>query len=402
MCLGRGARSYSCAAPVVAPTATVYRAGKSSCESAAMSLSRRDLLTASALLLAGPGATLRAAARDAAPSARPMVLCWNENPYGPSPAARRAVSQAIADGCRYPTDDEIRDFTAALARHEGVSADRIVIGTGSGELLRALGLVCGADGGEIIAAAPTYGELPDYAKTRGAKLKLIPVDAALRHDLSAMRAAVSGHTRAVYLCNPNNPTGTALGAGEIGSCVGSLPPGVLTIVDEAYMDFTTLNEVRSVTELVGGRQHVVVLRTFSKIHGMAGLRCGYAIAPPDLAKTLAEACMTTPNIFAVRAAHASLGDRTFLRDTRRRILASRTRLTTELTRLKLRYAEPQGNFVFFDTGMPLKRFSDLMRERNILVGRLFEPYQSWCRITIGTEPEVTAFLAALPAVTAHA
>jgi histidinol-phosphate aminotransferase len=105
--------------------------------------------------------------------------------------------------------------------------------------------------------------------------------------------------------------------------------------------------------------------------------------------------MSTPNIFAMRAARASLGDTGFLADCRQRILASRARITAELTRLKLRYAEPQGNFVFFDTGMPLARFASLMRERNILVGRLFAPYDSWCRITIGTEPEVTAFLRAL-------
>ena len=121
---------------------------------------------------------------------------------------------------------------------------------------------------------------------------------------------------------------------------------------------------------------------------------------PDLAAALAAACMTTPNILAVRAARASLGDRAFLADCRRRILASRTRITTELARLGLKYAEPQGNFVFFDTGMPLARFTGLMRARNILVGRLFAPYDTWCRITIGTEPEVTAFLEALRAVTA--
>lgn len=365
-----------------------------------MSLSRRELLTASALLLAGPGLALRAAGRDTGGSVAPAVLCWNENPYGPGPAARAAVSRSIADGCRYPSDAEIADLTAALARHEGVTPAHIVTGTGSGELLRALGLLYGAGGGEIIAAAPTYGELPDYAKSRGAGLTLVPVDAALRHDLPAMHAAVSGRTRAVYLCNPNNPTGTALSAADIGPFISSLPSSVLTIVDEAYMDFTTASGVRSVAELVGGPQPVIVLRTFSKIHGMAGVRCGYAITTPDLAKALADACMTTPNIFAVRAARASLDDRAFLTATRRRILASRVRITTELARLKLRYAEPQGNFVFFDTGMPLKRFQDRMRERNILVGRPFPPYDTWCRISVGTEPEVAAFLTALREVTA--
>jgi histidinol-phosphate aminotransferase len=365
-----------------------------------MSFSRRDLLTASALMLAGPGMALRAAGRDTAPGKGPLVLCWNENPYGPSPAARRAVSAAVADGCRYPSDAEINELVAALATHEGTGADHIVIGTGSGELLRALGLLYAANGGELIAADPTYGELPTYAQARGAKLTLVPVDAELRHDLSAMRAAVTERTRAVYLCNPNNPTGTALTAAEISAFIASLPPSVVTIVDEAYMDFSTASGVRSVADLVDGARSVVVLRTFSKIHGMAGLRCGYGIARPELARALANACMTTPNLYAMRAARASLADRAFLADTRRRILASRTRITTELTRLKLRYGEPQGNFVFFDTGMPLKQFTTLMNGQNILVGRLFPPYENWCRITIGTEGEVTAFLAALRTVRA--
>jgi histidinol-phosphate aminotransferase len=369
-----------------------------------MILSRRDLLAASALLLAGPGAVLRAAGKT--PTARvpagatPIVLCWNENPYGPSPAAQLAVSRAISSSCRYPSDDEIKDLTDALARHEGVASDHIVIGTGSGELLRALGLLCAS--GEILAAQPTYAELTGYALRRGAQLRFVPVDAQLRHDLPAMAAAVSERTRAVYLCNPNNPTGTAVPAAEIRDFVGSLPQGVIAIVDEAYLDFATASGVSSVADLAQGARRVIILRTFSKIHGMAGVRCGYGITRPDFATELAGACMTTPNIFAVRGARASLDDQAFLAQCRGRILASRTRITSELTRLGLRYAEPQGNFVFFDTGMPLARFTELMRQRNILVGRLFPPYDTWCRITIGTEPEVTVFLDALRAVKSNA
>ena len=368
-----------------------------------MSLSRRDLLSISALLLAGPRTGLGASAREATPgTGGPLVLCWNENPYGPSPAARAAISQAIAEGCRYPSDEEIAALGAALAAREGVATNNIVIGTGSGELLRALGLLYGRDGGEIIAAHPTYDELPSYAQHWGATMKFVPVDAQLRLDLPAMHAALSPRTRAVYLCNPNNPTGTSLPAPHMREFVRSLPPTTIAIVDEAYMDFAAAGETASVAGLVPEGQRVVVLRTFSKIHGMAGLRCGYAIAPPDIAATLAAACMTTPNIFAVRAARASLADVGFLADCRRRILASRARITAELTRLKLRYAEPQGNFVFFDTGMPLARFTDLLRQRNILVGRLFPPYDRWCRITIGTEPEVSAFLDALHQVRSSA
>jgi histidinol-phosphate aminotransferase len=389
---------------VVAPTATVYLHDiKTNDGGRAMMLSRRELLGASALLLAGTGVARRdALAREASQGDGPLVLCWNENPYGPSPAARAAVSQSIASACRYPSEEEIAALVTAIAAHEGIAAEHIVTGSGSGELLCALGLLCGRDGGEIIAAQPTYDELGHYAQRSGATVKPVPVDAQLRHDLPAMHAALSPRTRAIYLCNPNNPTGTVLPAAQIRDFVRALPAPVIAIVDEAYMDFVTPGSTGSVADLVTAGQRVVVLRTFSKIHGMAGIRCGYAIAPPEIAAQLANARMSFPNLFAVRAARASLGDAEFLADCRRRILASRTRITAVLTGLKLRYAEPQGNFVFFDTGMPLARFTERMRSRNILVGRLFPPYDSWCRITIGTEPDVEAFLGALRAVTTNA
>jgi histidinol-phosphate aminotransferase len=378
-------------------------------------LSRRNLLANSALLLAGsglarPGLSLGAAgaASATAPAvapgvtgagAQPIVLCWNENPYGPSPAARAVLSHTIPFSYRYP-NEENGQLMDALAKHERMPADHIVLGTGSGELLRALGLLNGRNGGEIIAAQPTYAELTDYARQFGATLKFVPVDTALKHDLTAMRAAVSAHTRAVYLCNPNNPTGTALQAEAIEAFVNSLPDGVTTIVDEAYMDFADLQGVQTVSGLVRKGKRVVVLRTFSKIHGMAGIRIGYGLARPDIINDISAVAMTSPNIFAVRAARASLGDHGFLIDTRRRIIGSRQRITRELTGLGLAYAEPQGNFVFFNTGKPLGRFTELMQARNILVGRPFPPYDTWCRITIGTEPEVTAFLQALHAIPA--
>jgi histidinol-phosphate aminotransferase len=374
-----------------------------------MDLSRRDLLAASAFLLASPKAALSAggirgsgtaaAAQTAAPAAagtQPIVLCWNENPYGPSPAARAVINGTIASACRYP-DEEITQLVQLLASREGVSVDQIVVGSGSGELLCALGLLHGRNGGEIIAAEPTYLELTNYAQHAGAVLKFVPVDKQLNHDLAAMRAAVSQQTRAIYVCNPNNPTGTAISASSIRSFVASLPESVTTIVDEAYLDFADVNDVRTVTDLVSGRKRVVVLRTFSKIHGMAGVRCGYAIARADVASEIAAVRMSTANIFAMRAASASLGDQEFLADTRRRILASRKRITDELTRLGRNFAHPQTNFVFFDTGAPLEQFDRFMKTRNILVGRLFPPYNSWCRITIGTEPEVEAFLQGLRA-----
>jgi histidinol-phosphate aminotransferase len=372
-----------------------------------MDLSRRELLTASALLVASPKAAVSAAAaavRVGASSApapepsasNPIVLCWNENPYGPSPAARAVISSTISQACRYP-DEEIDQLIADLAKAEKMPADHIVLGSGSGELLCALGFLHGHDGGEIVAAEPTYAELSNYARQAGANLKFVPVDKSLTHDLSAMRAAITPKTHAVYICNPNNPTGTAVSSAAIRSFVGSLPDSVTAIVDEAYLDFADSPDIQTVTDLVSAGKRVVVLRTFSKIHGMAGVRCGYGIARPDIAAQIAAVRMSTPNIFAMRAARASLADTAFLADTRRRILASRSRIVAEMSRAGVHYARSHTNFVFFDTGAPLEQFTQFMKARHVLVGRLFPPFQTWCRITIGTEPEVETFLQGLQA-----
>jgi histidinol-phosphate aminotransferase len=360
-----------------------------------MELSRRDLLTASAIMLMRPMSSIsaplgaRLAAAPPAGTEPMMLLCWNENPYGPSPAARAAITRSIADGCRYP-DDENPRLVNLLAEKEGLGPDHIVTGTGSGELLRALGMLAARQHGEIVAAEPTYAELTEYAQHTGATLKLVPVDKQLRHDLSAMHAAVSAKTRLVYICNPNNPTGTMVDSAAIAAFVAALPDHVTTVIDEAYLEF--VEGTPSSAGLVTGPKRVVVLRTFSKLHGMAGVRYGYGIARPEVIEEISAACMTTPNIFAVRGALASLGDKQFLADCRRRILASRARLTAELARLHFPYAEPHGNFVFFDTGVPIKQFTEFMLHRNIAVGRRFPPYENWCRVTIGTDPQIDAFI----------
>ena len=360
-----------------------------------MELSRRDLLTASAIMLMRPMSSISAplgASPAAAPSAggtEPMLLCWNENPYGPSPAARAAIARSIAESCRYP-DDENPRLVKLLAEKEGFSPDHIVTGTGSGELLRALGMLAAREHGEIVAAEPTYAELTEYAQHAGATLKLVPVDKQLRHDLSAMHAAVTAKTRLVYVCNPNNPTGTMLDAATIAAFVATLPDHVTTVIDEAYMEF--VEGTPSSVSLVSGPKRVVVLRTFSKLHGMAGVRYGYGIARPEVIAEISAACMTTPNVFAVRGALASLGDKGFLASCRQRIVASRARVTAELARLRFPYAEPHGNFVFFDTGVPIKQFAEFMLQRNIAVGRRFPRYENWCRVTIGTDPQIDAFI----------
>lgn len=371
-----------------------------------MSLSRRQLLTSAALLLASPrgafaATTARPGGATAEPTAEhPFLMHWNENPYGPSPAAREAIAAAIARTHRYVPFDEEDALLDLLASREGVSRQQIVTGTGSGEVLRALGLWAAREGGEVIAADPTYDDLVEYARMHGARVVSVPLDKSFKHDLDAMLAAVNDKTRIVYLCNPHNPTGTAHSVGRLSLFLEALPPHVTAVVDEAYLEFASAAGVRSVAPLVRTGLNLVVLRTFSKIHGMAGVRLGYAIAPEKLAKAFAPLRMTWLNVFAPVAARASLGDAEYLSATRRRIQADRARITNELTRLGMRYADPQGNFVFFDTGMPLDRFAAAMKAEHVIVGRPFPPYTNWCRVTVGTEFETDWFLRSLRKVRA--
>jgi len=215
-----------------------------------------------------------------------------------------------------------------------------------------------------------------------------------------MQKVVTEKTRLVYLCNPHNPSGTGLNAGRIANFIDSLPAQVTVVVDEAYIEFANGPGVRSLAPLLRTGANIVVLRTFSKLYGMAGLRFGYAIAPKALAEAFAPLRMTWSNVFAAPAVRAALGDIEFASNTRRRIQASRLVITGELANLGLRYAEPQGNFVFFDTGMPHDRFAAQMKAEHVIVGRKFAPYDNWCRITIGTEPEVDWFLQSLRKVMA--
>ena len=290
------------------------------------------------------------------------------------------------------------DLRTQLAAHEGVTIDQIVLGTGSGELLKIAGLLAmhPAPGGDLVAARPTYEELPEFAQKLGLALNWVAPDAQHRHDLAAMRAAISANTRLVYVCNPNNPTGTALTRDALDAFVRSVPSNTIVLVDEAYMDFVEAPGVTTVAPLIIAVPNLVVLRTFSKIHGLAGLRIGYAIASPALARKIDALSLTWPNSTGLAAAIASFNDHSFLKTTRAAILADRARVHAAIDQLGRPRADAQGNFVFFDTGGPLKQFQDRMLAQGIKVGRHFDGYDSWSRVTIGVRREVDMFLAALP------
>ena len=360
-------------------------------------LTRRAALIGAAALLAPLTPDILVAAPNTSRGKTNLIrLDGNENPYGPSPAARRAILASVSEAPRY-AETTIETLTNQLAAHEGVAPSQIVIGAGSGELLKMAGLLAvGTSGAEVVASRPTYEELPVFAQTLGLKVHWVAPDADHRHDLSAMRGAITELTRLVYVCNPNNPTGTAVTRNALEAFIRSVPASCTVIVDEAYMDLVDQPGVATVAALVKDVPNVVVLRTFSKLHGLAGLRIGYAIAPAELAQRLAALSLTWPNTTGLSAAIASFNDHAFLKTTRAALTGDRAKVHATLDRLGLHRADAQGNFVFFDTGGPLKQFQDRMLAEGIKVGRHFDGYDTWARVTIGVHREVDRFLQALP------
>jgi histidinol-phosphate aminotransferase len=371
-------------------------------------LNRRQWLKAAgaavaATTLATPSRLL-AQAPATAPR-RPLVapglvrLNYNENPFGPAPSAKAAMRAAVDGSFRY-ADAEERELLELLARREGCRPEQIVMGAGSGEILDVAGFHFGLEKGEIVAAHPSYMALLNAADRVGGKAVRVPLNARLEHDLPAMAAAVTERTSLVYLVNPNNPTGTVCGAGELRDFVRRQSERTTVFIDEAYLEISDDFAGRTCAPLAVEGRNVVVARTFSKIFGMAGMRLGYAVMPEKLAVSLRARMTGSLSIVTIAAAAASLRDPGYVRDTRAKIKAGRDALIAEVKALGREYAEPQGNFVFFRTGLPVQDFIAKMRAEGVEVGRPFPPMNDWARISIGLPEEMDACHRALRKVLA--
>ena len=360
-----------------------------------IAISRRALLGTAAAAWAAAG-TPRV--QGATPKKRVARLSANENPYGPGPKARAAIQAAVAESCRY----SIGSYTQlldALARHENVARENIVLGAGSGELLHMLALEY-VGRGELVTAWPTFNQITAYAEKLGASVKRVPLDAAMRHDLPAMAQATTGNTGLVYVCNPNNPTGTAVDGSRLHDFCRAVAQHALVVVDEASLELVEPGATASMVDLARAGENVIVLRTFSKIHGLAGLRIGYGIGEANNMARLRRMQMTFPNTIGLEAALASLNDAEFLAQTKRALSIDRRRMVEVCRALGLDCTDSQGNFIFVNTGMPASQFRERMLAHSIEVGRNFEPYSNWCRVSVGTRAETDQFLAALPRVAA--
>jgi histidinol-phosphate aminotransferase len=324
-----------------------------------------------------------------------VQLNSNENPYGPSAKALEAAERAGKVFNRYP--DALQDEAVrAIAKHHGVAPDRIVLGCGSSEILQMADDAFTGPGKTAVAAEPTFEAVLLFARVLNAETATVPLTADFRHDLPKMAAACTEKTGLVYVCNPNNPTGTIVSGDELAAFVGKVPPTTTILVDEAYHHFVEDPRYRSVCELLDKAPNLVVARTFSKIYGMAGLRLGYAIASQAKIAAMAKfATFSNANAAVLSAALASLADPDLVAKQRKALNDTRRWLVAEMGNQGRRTIPSETNFVMIDVGTDVAPLIPAFREKKILVGRKFPSLPNWLRISIGKPEEMQAFAAAL-------
>jgi histidinol-phosphate aminotransferase len=325
-----------------------------------------------------------------------LRLSANENPYGPSESAKQAMTAALGEGWKYATS-EMPMLAKLIAEREGVTPDHVLITEGSAEVLRITSMLYGSRGAEVIAARPTFEQAPDYAEKSGGEVVWVDLDKNMAHDLAGMEGRITNKTGLVYICNPNNPTATMVPAKDLRAFIGAVSPRAMILVDEAYIDLVDDPAAVAMVDQVRSGKNVIIARTFSKIHGMAGLRLGFAIARPDIIRRMSEMRMSSPNKMGLVAGVASYQDKEFMAMSRKLVRECLTMTMKTCDELGLKYTKSQANFVMFDTGKPLREFSAFMRQKGIAVGRPFPPYDTWARVSMGKVEQMPQFLDAMRA-----
>jgi histidinol-phosphate aminotransferase len=332
-------------------------------------------------------------------AAGPIRLCFNENPFGMSPRAKDALMGGWAQHPWYmpPVREAVRE---TFAKHVGVPVDHVLVTQGSSEVLSVLALAYGMTGGELVAPWPTFEDLPRWGDTLRATVHRVPLTPDLEHDLERMAQRISTRTRLVFVCNPNNPTSNLADDDALRRFVRAQARQAPVIVDEAYIDFVDRPGHRSMVDLALAGENVIVSRTASKLFGLAGLRCGFAVARPDIIARLQQYVTGDPNVFGLLAAEASLRDTEYQAFVQAKNREGRALLLDALQRLGRRTMASQTNFVFFHAGKPVEQLQAHFAERGFLIGRPFPPYSDWARVSIGTPEEMQQFVALLPAALA--
>ena len=322
-----------------------------------------------------------------------VKLASNENPLGPSPRAIEAVQRALANVHRYP-DGASFALRSKLVEKLGVAPEQLVFGCGADELLELVAKSFLGPGDEAVFAWPSFAMYPIVTKGMGATPILVPLDADLVHDLDAMAAAITERTRVVMVCNPNNPTGTSVGAAAFDRFAASLPDDVVLLIDEAYVDFARRADFPDALGWVARRPGTVTVRTFSKIAGLAGLRVGYAVADRELAGYLERARHPfNVNLLAEAAAVAAIDDHEHLDRTVRQNTEGLGYLRRELGALGIETWPSEANFVLAKPGPGT--YERLLREGVIVRPLVGFGMPDHVRITVGRPEENERLVKAL-------
>lgn len=319
----------------------------------------------------------------------------NENPYGPSPRARDAITNSEPIASRYPDANETK-MAEAVAKHHNVNVNQVLLGCGSTEILRCADLAFLAPDKNVVVDDPTFESVLNFAKVMHSNPVKVKQTADYRHDLDAMARAVNSSTGLVYICNPNNPTGTIVSLDELQKFMAHIPLTTTVLVDEAYFHFVEDGSYGSVVEWIPKYPNLIVARTFSKVYGMAGMRLGYAVSTPQNIDAMRKNILwSNANIAVLRAAMASLDDPQHVVDQRRRNIETRRWLYNELDHDKRRFIPSHANFTMIDVGRDVAPVAAAFREKKILVGRKFPSMPNWLRVSMGTPGEMQQFMAAL-------
>lgn len=324
-----------------------------------------------------------------------IKLASNENPLGPSPKAIAAMQANLDKVSNYP-DSNCYYLKKELASYLGCGADNLIVGNGSDELLKLLAETFLNPGDEVICAEPSFSEYEFVARVMDARPVKVPLRSDFCHDLQAMAEHIGPRTKMVFICNPNNPTGTIISRQELAGFMDRVPDDVVVIIDEAYYEYVTDTSYPDSLELVKEGKKVVILRTFSKIFGLAGLRIGYGISTPEIISLVHV--VREPfnvNLLAQEAARAALGDREHLQRSRELVLKGKERLYRLFEEMGLRYILTQANFVFVDTGRDsVQLFQKMLKEGVIIRSGDIFGYRSFIRVTVGTPEQNQRFAVA--------
>jgi len=326
-----------------------------------------------------------------------VKLSSNENPLGLSPAARQAVIDAIPGANRYPRDVRTQ-LMAALSNFIGKPEDYLVLGAGSTEILQMAIQAYQGPNVPLVIAEPTFEDVPRYQTPFPYNLVRIPLTPTYEHDIGRMREAAEAHRRPsiVYFCNPNNPTATITPSREIDAWIADAPESTMFLMDEAYFEYADSPDYGSALRWVDSKPNVIVVRTFSKIFGMAGMRLGYGIAHPDTTARLREFVMqNNPNVLAAAAGMASLADEGLMARSVDVNRQAKEIVHVTCNELDLEVLPSQTNFLMHEINGDLGTYISRMADAGILVGRQFPPMLGYNRLSFGLPDEQDRWAATL-------